>query len=196
LGKKLFAAGSVGLDGWMFADLLEHEYIMCVASPVRLTQMLPLLMPVLSRSDKHVSRAPGETTVVPTKQTLAYVPLSLALGHSFANTKKRELKRTGTVLWGVLGASASPASLGFGVPPRADAPSFFPSFSPLRRSASRPPCAYSTFVDRGLGGGALAVGQEALARARRWRGRLAERGDQVRRSSSCHPAAGTLPSRT
>ncbi|GAA5838218.1 hypothetical protein JCM9279_004160 [Rhodotorula babjevae] len=85
LGKKLFAAGSVGLDGWMFADLLEHEYII----------------------DKHVSRAPGETTVVPTKQTLAYVPLSLALAHSFANMKKRELKRTGTVLWGVLALFAA-----------------------------------------------------------------------------------------
>lgn len=63
-----------------------------------------------TRSDKHVSRAPGETTVVPTKQTLAYVPLSLALEHSFASMKKRELKRTGTVLWGVLGAPRAPLS--------------------------------------------------------------------------------------
>ncbi|TNY17219.1 hypothetical protein DMC30DRAFT_357440 [Rhodotorula diobovata] len=85
LGKKLFAAASVGLDGWMFADLLSHEFIV----------------------DKHVSRAPGETTVVPTKQTLAYVPLSLALEHSFASMKKRELKRTGTVLWGVLALFAA-----------------------------------------------------------------------------------------
>ncbi|GAA6056652.1 hypothetical protein JCM3770_006329 [Rhodotorula araucariae] len=85
LGKKFFAAASVGLDGWMFADLLEHEYII----------------------DKHVSRAPGETTVVPTRQTLAYVPLSLALEHSFAAMKKRELKRTGTVLWAVLALFAA-----------------------------------------------------------------------------------------
>lgn len=33
LGKKLFAAGSVGIDGWMFADLLEHEFVVCVFSP-------------------------------------------------------------------------------------------------------------------------------------------------------------------
>ncbi|BGP47576.1 E1 ubiquitin-activating protein aos1 [Rhodotorula kratochvilovae] len=89
LGKKFIAAASVGLDGWMFADLLEHEYIL----------------------DKHVSRAPGETTVVPTKQTLAYVPLELALEHSFAQMKKRELKRTGTVLWALFAAqrAAHPA---------------------------------------------------------------------------------------
>lgn len=27
LGKRLFAAGSIGLDGWMFADLLSHDYV-------------------------------------------------------------------------------------------------------------------------------------------------------------------------
>lgn len=27
LGKKLYAASSVGIDGWIFADLLTHEYI-------------------------------------------------------------------------------------------------------------------------------------------------------------------------
>jgi ubiquitin-like 1-activating enzyme E1 A len=28
LGKKLFAASSSGMDGWIFADLLSHEYMM------------------------------------------------------------------------------------------------------------------------------------------------------------------------
>ncbi|GJN88880.1 hypothetical protein Rhopal_001851-T1 [Rhodotorula paludigena] len=84
-GIKFFAAASVGLDGWMFADLLEHEYII----------------------DKHVARTPGETTVVPTKQTAAYVALSLALEHRFDKLKKRDLKRSGSVLWGVLALFAA-----------------------------------------------------------------------------------------
>ena len=32
LGKKLFAAASVGMDGWIFADLLDHEYMALVPS--------------------------------------------------------------------------------------------------------------------------------------------------------------------
>mgnify|MGYP001579524579 CR=1 len=32
LGKKLFAAASVGMDGWIFTDLLEHEYMMYARS--------------------------------------------------------------------------------------------------------------------------------------------------------------------
>ncbi|GAA5834452.1 hypothetical protein JCM11251_007012 [Rhodosporidiobolus azoricus] len=80
LGKKFFAAGSLGIDGWMFADLLEHEFIV----------------------DVHKSLQHGETTVVPTKTTLSYVPLSLALEHRFDTLRKRELKRTGPVLWGAL----------------------------------------------------------------------------------------------
>lgn len=27
LNKKLYVAASVGIDGWMFADLLEHEFL-------------------------------------------------------------------------------------------------------------------------------------------------------------------------
>ncbi|BGP20310.1 hypothetical protein JCM10213_002061 [Rhodosporidiobolus nylandii] len=80
LGKKLFAAGSVGIDGWMFADLLEHEFVVDVLK----------------------SSAPGETTVVPTKTTQSYVPFSLALQHKFAKLRKRELKKAGASLWGVL----------------------------------------------------------------------------------------------
>lgn len=47
--------------------------------------------------------SPGETVVVPTQVTLDYVPFSTALEHKFGSLKKRELKRTGTVLWGALG---------------------------------------------------------------------------------------------
>jgi hypothetical protein len=28
--KKFMAAASVGMDGWMFADLLSHDFIVCV----------------------------------------------------------------------------------------------------------------------------------------------------------------------
>ncbi|KAL7337037.1 hypothetical protein BJY59DRAFT_751387 [Rhodotorula toruloides] len=80
LGKKFFAAGSVGIDGWMFADLLEHELVV----------------------DKIKTVSQGETTTVPTKSTVSYVPFSLALEHNFASMRKREMKRSGAVLWGVL----------------------------------------------------------------------------------------------
>jgi len=43
LGKKLFAAASVGLDGWMFADLLSHEFIVCA----------PLSRSLSSRERQH-----------------------------------------------------------------------------------------------------------------------------------------------
>lgn len=36
LGKKLFAAGSLGADGWIFADLLEHEFMVSATSLVLL----------------------------------------------------------------------------------------------------------------------------------------------------------------
>ena len=32
LRKKLFAAASIGMDGWIFVDLLNHEYIALVFS--------------------------------------------------------------------------------------------------------------------------------------------------------------------
>lgn len=47
--------------------------------------------------------SPGKTVVVPTQVTLDYVPFSAALEHKFGSLKKRELKRTGTVLWGAQG---------------------------------------------------------------------------------------------
>ncbi|GAA5915836.1 hypothetical protein JCM6882_006815 [Rhodosporidiobolus microsporus] len=80
LGKKLFAAGSLGVDGWMFADLLEHEFVV----------------------DVHKSLQHGETTVVPTKSTHGYVPFSLALDARFDKLRKREMKRTGLALWATL----------------------------------------------------------------------------------------------
>ncbi|GAA5972840.1 hypothetical protein JCM8115_005976 [Rhodotorula mucilaginosa] len=85
LGKKFMAAASVGMDGWMFADLLSHEFIV----------------------DKTKTVSQGETVVVPTKSTLEYAPLSRALEHKFGTLKKRELKRTGTVLWGLLALFAA-----------------------------------------------------------------------------------------
>jgi len=74
LGKKLFAASSLGLDGWVFADLLDHEYI--IERIVR-------------------DRATDLDSKVPTKITATYTPFSSALAaHSFTKTKPRQLKRT------------------------------------------------------------------------------------------------------
>ncbi|BGP24150.1 SUMO-activating enzyme subunit 1 [Rhodotorula toruloides] len=85
LGKKFFASGSVGIDGWMFADLLEHEFVV----------------------DKIKTVSQGETVTVPTKSTLSYVPFSLALEHDFSILRKREMKRSGAVLWGMLSLFAA-----------------------------------------------------------------------------------------
>ncbi|GAA5884391.1 hypothetical protein JCM3774_002356 [Rhodotorula dairenensis] len=85
LGKKFVAAASVGMDGWMFADLLSHEFVV----------------------DMHKTVSQGETIVVPTKTTIEYAPFSRAVEHKFGPLKKRGLKRTGTVLWGVLSLFAA-----------------------------------------------------------------------------------------
>ncbi|GAA6038835.1 hypothetical protein JCM8097_002919 [Rhodosporidiobolus ruineniae] len=107
LGKKFFAAGSIGIDGWMFADLLDHEFIV----------------------DVHKALAPGETApvIVPTKSTVGYVPFSLALEHKFNELKKREIKNAGPVLWGSLSlfaaqrtANASPTAPSAATVPEAD----------------------------------------------------------------------------
>ncbi|GAA5870664.1 hypothetical protein JCM8547_005024 [Rhodosporidiobolus lusitaniae] len=89
LGKKFFAAGSVGIDGWMFADLLDHEFVV----------------------DVHKSVQHGETQVVPTKSVAGYVPFSLALEHKFGKLRKRELNKTGPVLWGTLSLFAAQRAL-------------------------------------------------------------------------------------
>lgn len=40
LGKKLFAASSIGIDGWIFADLFEHEFVVCVSKiPLFISQI-------------------------------------------------------------------------------------------------------------------------------------------------------------
>ncbi|KAL8280510.1 hypothetical protein RQP46_007158 [Phenoliferia psychrophenolica] len=80
LGKKLFAASSVGMDGWIFADLLEHEYMV----------------------NKVKTVAGGDPVVVPTKHTKPYVPFSLALQHSWTDVPKRTVKRVPAELWGIL----------------------------------------------------------------------------------------------
>ncbi|SGY82412.1 BQ5605_C009g05568 [Microbotryum silenes-dioicae] len=81
LGKKLYAASSVGIDGWIFADLLEHEFVVDVIK----------------------SLGPGETVNVPTKRTLSYTPFDSILSHSWKKSRARELRKTQSNLWGTLG---------------------------------------------------------------------------------------------
>ncbi|SCZ97930.1 BZ3500_MvSof-1268-A1-R1_Chr3-3g06463 [Microbotryum saponariae] len=80
LGKKLYAASSVGIDGWIFADLLEHEFVVDVIK----------------------SLGPGETVSVPTKRTLSYTPFNSIFSHSWKKSRARELKKTQSNLWGTL----------------------------------------------------------------------------------------------
>ncbi|KDE04732.1 hypothetical protein MVLG_04871 [Microbotryum lychnidis-dioicae p1A1 Lamole] len=80
LGKKLYAASSVGIDGWIFADLLEHEFVVDVIK----------------------SLGPGETVNVPTKRTLSYTPFDSIFSHSWKKSRARELRKTQSNLWGTL----------------------------------------------------------------------------------------------
>lgn len=84
--------------------MLEHEFVVYVSNLCLFTADSPLTA-TFYRSDVHKSLQHGETTIVPTKTTLGYVPFSLALEHTFSGLKKRELKKTGPVLWGTLCAS-------------------------------------------------------------------------------------------
>ncbi|SCV74739.1 BQ2448_7768 [Microbotryum intermedium] len=80
LGKKLYAASSVGIDGWIFADLLHHEFVVDVIKSLAL----------------------GETTTVPTKRTLSYTPFDSIFSHSWKQIRSRELRKTQPNLWGML----------------------------------------------------------------------------------------------
>lgn len=43
LGKPFYASTSLGMHGYIFADLLHHEYLVCVPSPLSLASPhLPL----------------------------------------------------------------------------------------------------------------------------------------------------------
>ncbi|KAM0751876.1 hypothetical protein T439DRAFT_325070 [Meredithblackwellia eburnea MCA 4105] len=76
LNKKLFAASSIGMDGWIFADLLDHEFVV----------------------DKSKINN-GETTVVPTKFTLGYSSFADALKHDWGKMQKRRAKRLQWSIW-------------------------------------------------------------------------------------------------
>ncbi|KAK4051645.1 E1 ubiquitin-activating protein aos1 [Microbotryomycetes sp. JL201] len=84
LGKKLYVVSSVGMDGWIFADLLEHEFV---------TDIL------------KVSES-GQTEKMPQKHSQPHVPFELAIKHSFIKMKARELKRTPDTLWAILSVFA------------------------------------------------------------------------------------------
>ncbi|GAA6009755.1 hypothetical protein JCM11491_001087 [Sporobolomyces phaffii] len=86
LGKKFFAAHSVGIHGWIFADLLQHDFII----------------------DQQKSAAPGEpTTVVPLKLSHSYCSFEDALSkHDFSGPGQKKLRKKTLkkreVLWAVL----------------------------------------------------------------------------------------------
>ncbi|KAI5481003.1 SUMO-activating enzyme subunit 1 [Pseudohyphozyma bogoriensis] len=86
LSKKLFAASSVGLDGWIFADLLDHDYVV----------------------DKLKVAAAGEApTKIPTKMSTSYVPFSKALEHKWTSTRPRAMAKIAPSLWGTLSLFAA-----------------------------------------------------------------------------------------
>ncbi|GAA5875169.1 hypothetical protein JCM16303_005032 [Sporobolomyces ruberrimus] len=86
LGKKFFAARSVGIHGWVFADLLQHDFVI----------------------DQQKSAAPGEpTTIVPLKVSHSYSSFEDAVTkHDFSAKGQKKLRmktmKKREVLWAVL----------------------------------------------------------------------------------------------
>ncbi|GAA6059903.1 hypothetical protein JCM10212_005286 [Sporobolomyces blumeae] len=84
LGKKFFAASSVGIHGWVFADLLSHDFVI----------------------DQQKTVAPGETITVPTKVSHEYVSFEEALRHDFSSKGEKKFRnktrRKREALWCVL----------------------------------------------------------------------------------------------
>ncbi|GAA5845811.1 hypothetical protein JCM3766R1_000323 [Sporobolomyces carnicolor] len=86
LSKKFFAAASVGIHGWVFADLLQHDFVI----------------------DEQKSAGPGEPTkVVPLKLSRSYCPFDDALTkHDFGAKGQKKLRKKTMkkreVLWAVL----------------------------------------------------------------------------------------------
>ncbi|KAK4056467.1 E1 ubiquitin-activating protein aos1 [Microbotryomycetes sp. JL221] len=85
LGKKLYVVSSIGMDGWIFADLLQHSFII----------------------DTVNSTAPGETAKTTTKQTQSYVSFEKALAHSFSTMRPRQIRQTPDTLWAILSLFAT-----------------------------------------------------------------------------------------
>ncbi|KAK4701636.1 ubiquitin-like 1-activating enzyme E1 A, partial [Phenoliferia sp. Uapishka_3] len=81
LGKKLFAASSIGMDGWIFADLLEHDYMI---------------------NKSKTAAGGGDPVITPTRQQKSYVPFSVALENTWEKSTKRAVGKVGEGLWGVL----------------------------------------------------------------------------------------------
>ncbi|GAA5995107.1 hypothetical protein JCM5350_003272 [Sporobolomyces pararoseus] len=90
LGKKFFASSSVGIHGWVFADLLQHDFII----------------------DEQKSLGPGEPTkVVPLKLSHSYCPFERAITkHDFSGKGQKKLRKKTMkkreVLWAVLSTLA------------------------------------------------------------------------------------------
>ncbi|GAA5968714.1 hypothetical protein JCM3765_003421 [Sporobolomyces pararoseus] len=86
LGKKFFASSSIGIHGWVFADLLKHDFII----------------------DEQKSSGPGEPTkVVPLKLSHNYCSFEQALTkHDFSKSGQKKLRKKlfkkREVLWAVL----------------------------------------------------------------------------------------------
>jgi hypothetical protein len=118
--EKVYGSGECR-HGWLDVCRLALARVYRVRFPPACFSLhLPLMLLKTEHlgslpSDKTKTVSQGETVVVPTKSTLEYAPLSRALEHKFGTLKKRELKRTGTVLWGLLGAYNEDGSLFAGV---------------------------------------------------------------------------------
>jgi len=90
LGKKFYASGSYGLNGYIFADLLEHEWLI-----ERTEKPLP------SRSSK-LKDAPAEAVKVSVKKSQTFVPFERAIAHTWQGLSVKKQKKMSPMLFATL----------------------------------------------------------------------------------------------
>lgn len=91
LGKKFYACGSYGLNGYIFADLLEHEWIIETTDK-----------PATDKKAKNGAPASTEAVKVTVKKNQSFVPLTKALQHSFESISVKKQKKMNAMLWATL----------------------------------------------------------------------------------------------
>lgn len=84
---KFYACGSYGLNGYIFADLLEHEWI------IEKTE---------NSADKNKDSSATEAVKVSVKKSQSFVPFSQATQHSFKSLSAKKQKKLSSMLFATL----------------------------------------------------------------------------------------------
>lgn len=84
-GKPFLCAGSLGINGYIFSDLLDHSYLI----------------------HRETTLSDGETKLTSEKKTQKFVPFDVAVKSELKHVGKRRLKKVSPMLWGALMVFAS-----------------------------------------------------------------------------------------